>query len=129
MSGGFECLARRALLLSGLSLGASVVVVGCSSGVSKDEIEVAKIPLGGVAVTAHFVVAQPKAGVFQAWSNICPHKGATINLVEGKEAVCPFHGSRFDGLTGEVLQGPAKTNLVPAIVQRQGDKLIVITGS
>jgi cytochrome b6-f complex iron-sulfur subunit len=51
---------------------------------------------------------------FYALAAICTHLGCTPRL-EGKQFVCPCHGSRFR-LDGEVLAGPAKRALERAFV-------------
>jgi cytochrome b6-f complex iron-sulfur subunit len=52
------------------------------------------------------IVAQPTAGTAVAFVNKCTHSGCAV-AVKAAELDCPCHGSRFDALTGEVLQGPA----------------------
>jgi len=52
------------------------------------------------------IVAQPTAGTAVAFVNKCTHSGCAV-AVKGKELDCPCHGSRFDALTGKVLEGPA----------------------
>lgn len=55
---------------------------------------------------------QPKAGIFLAYSGVCTHEGCTVGFDQGSnEFACPCHGARFDGSTGDVLQGPAQTPL------------------
>ena len=44
------------------------------------------------------------------FSSTCSHLGCRINRAEGKELVCPCHGSRFD-LKGNVAHGPADRGL------------------
>lgn len=46
------------------------------------------------------------------FSSTCPHLGCRINRAEGREIVCPCHGSRFNA-RGEVLRGPARRGLLP----------------
>jgi cytochrome b6-f complex iron-sulfur subunit len=52
------------------------------------------------------IVAQPTAGTAVAFVNKCTHSGCAV-AVKAAELDCPCHGSRFDALTGKVLQGPA----------------------
>ncbi len=46
------------------------------------------------------------------FSSTCPHLGCRINRTEGREIVCPCHGSRFSE-RGELLHGPARGGLQP----------------
>ena len=43
----------------------------------------------------------------KVFSNKCTHAGCRINQEIDGQLVCPCHGSRYDSLTGKVLQGPA----------------------
>lgn len=58
-----------------------------------------------------FAVYRDEAGALHERSAICPHLGCLVkwNSTE-KTWDCPCHGSRFD-LQGQVLNGPAKTEL------------------
>ncbi len=58
--------------------------------------------------SARAYIGRDQHGVY-ALSAICTHLGCTPRL-EGKQFVCPCHGSRFD-LGGKVLAGPAKRSL------------------
>jgi nitrite reductase/ring-hydroxylating ferredoxin subunit len=42
------------------------------------------------------------AGTFYAIDNVCPHRGGPMGeaLLEGHEAICPWHGWRFNVTTG-----------------------------
>ena len=83
--------------------------------------------MGGATIIAvgdtAYVVAQPTKGNFVAHSAVCPHQGCLCNAVEGKTAVCPCHGSKFNVETGAVEQGPAKEGLAPATVTDNGGTL------
>ncbi len=49
-------------------------------------------------------------GRFYALDNRCMHVGGPLGegKVEGTSVTCPWHGSRFDITTGEVLGPPAR---------------------
>ncbi len=93
--------------------------------------QLADIPVGeAVAATMDgkpVIVAQPTAGAAVAFSAICTHKGCTV-APKGAKLACPCHGSMFDALTGEVLQGPASGALsaVPVTVK---DGAVVAEGA
>jgi nitrite reductase/ring-hydroxylating ferredoxin subunit len=57
---------------------------------------------GGVAV-------YNVGGVFYATQDECPHAGGPLSegKLDGKIITCPWHGSCFDVITGEVRRGPA----------------------
>lgn len=59
------------------------------------------------------ILARPTAATAACFSAICTHMGCTVQP-RGAELDCPCHGSRFDALTGKVLQGPA-TSPLPSI--------------
>ena len=50
-------------------------------------------------------------GKFYAIDNVCTHEGGPLaeGILEGYEVECPWHGSRFDVRTGEVINPPAET--------------------
>jgi nitrite reductase/ring-hydroxylating ferredoxin subunit len=59
-----------------------------------------------------FLVARV-GGRFSALGSICSHNGCRLSggkIRDGKIR-CPCHGSAFDPLTGQVLQGPAERAL------------------
>jgi nitrite reductase/ring-hydroxylating ferredoxin subunit len=49
-------------------------------------------------------------GVVCAIANACTHVGGPLDEGErdGNAVACPWHGSRFDLCSGEVLRGPAR---------------------
>ncbi|HXQ60505.1 MAG TPA: Rieske 2Fe-2S domain-containing protein [Acidimicrobiales bacterium] len=58
------------------------------------------------------VVLQPTAGTFVAFDAICPHEGCTVAFnTDAKLFICPCHGSRFNGETGDRISGPAPHGL------------------
>lgn len=92
-------------------------------------IPLADIPVGGaVILTAEQVVAtQPTAGEYRGFSAICTHQRCTLESVQGQDAVCPCHGSRFSIVDGSVVQGPATEPLAPASsVTVDGEDLVVV---
>jgi nitrite reductase/ring-hydroxylating ferredoxin subunit len=48
-------------------------------------------------------------GELRAFDDTCPHQGCSLAEGELDDSAieCPCHGSQFDVITGEVLEGPA----------------------
>jgi thiosulfate dehydrogenase (quinone) large subunit len=58
------------------------------------------------------IVVQPRAGTYLAFDAVCPHAGCTVEYDSGNSVfVCPCHGSQFNGNTGAVETGPARSGL------------------
>ena len=67
-------------------------------------------------------VYHPSANQFEAFDATCPHAGCTVQpVVSQKIFECPCHGSQFDISTGQVLQGPAVSNLTQIAIALGGD--------
>ena len=80
----------------------------------------AAVPVGGAKAFADpstgdpGLIVQPTRGQFAAFDAICPHQGCTVGYSNAEgEFVCPCHGSRFDGRTGALINGPATRGLAP----------------
>ncbi|TFB75479.1 Rieske (2Fe-2S) protein [Cryobacterium glaciale] len=56
------------------------------------------------------MLSQPTDGSVIAFSAICTHQGWVVKP-GGGEFDCPCHQSRFNGATGEVIDGPAPSPL------------------
>ncbi|MFH9398168.1 Rieske 2Fe-2S domain-containing protein [Streptomyces sp. NPDC017638] len=87
------------------------------------ESEVAK---GGAKLYRdhNVVVSRARDGSLKAYSTICTHAGCPINKLEGTTLVCPCHGSRFDAVTGEVVQAPATQPLTELAVKATGGRIV-----
>lgn len=68
-------------------------------------------------------------GQVSAFGELCPHLAApmTDGWVDRGRIVCPWHGSRFDVESGEVLRGPAAAPL-PCYETRINDGMIELRG-
>lgn len=53
-------------------------------------------------------------GKFYAIEDCCTHQGLPLSEgeVQGNEITCPFHGAKFNIITGEVTEPPAFENLL-----------------
>ncbi|MEJ5997962.1 Rieske (2Fe-2S) protein [Corynebacterium sp. H130] len=103
---------------------AGAVLAACGSEKAGD-IAIKDVPLGSAVLVGEFIIAQPEAGVYKAYSNVCPHQGAAINKIEGDTAICPKHNSVFKLSDGSVTSGPARGAMAPAKLTKEGDQLHV----
>lgn len=121
---------RRSVLAAGAVGAGAVALAACGSGSSTsqatpqanaglvrlDDIEVgrcvsAKLPDGRTAI-----VARPTSETAVAFSAKCTHMGCTV-APAGNELHCPCHGSKYNALTGAVIQGPASRPLAKVAVR------------
>lgn len=70
------------------------------------------------------MVAQPTAGKVVAFSAVCTHQGCAVAVASKTELDCPCHGSKFNALTGAVLNGPANKPLPSVAVKLSGDSVV-----
>jgi Rieske Fe-S protein len=126
--GGVSAAGAGALLLAACTpQGSGASGDGAGNGNSAT-VPLSSIPVGG-AVSAQLgstpiVVSQPSAGSVVAFSAVCTHQGCTV-APQGKEFDCPCHGSRFDGTTGDVINGPARNPLTKLKTAVSGDKVTI----
>jgi cytochrome b6-f complex iron-sulfur subunit len=86
------------------------------------------VPVGGAVVVQDssgkpVVVAQPTAGTVIGFSGACTHAGCAVQA-NGAELDCPCHLSKFNALTGAVLNGPAASPLPSVPVKVSGANVI-----
>lgn len=65
-------------------------------------------------------------GVLRAFSDICTHRQCNLSLggeIEGTTIECECHGSVFDMVTGEVVEGPATEPIATFPVADEGGDL------
>ena len=68
-------------------------------------------------------------GNYYAIGNVCTHVGGPLNegTLEGYEVQCPWHGSQFDVLSGEIKAGPAKERIIVyGLIEREGNILLAL---
>ncbi len=69
------------------------------------------------------VISRPTQTTVAAFSAICTHQGCTVQPA-GKTLDCPCHGSVYNALTGEVVNGPAQRSLPALKVTLSGDNVV-----
>lgn len=90
-------------------------------------IPASSIPVGGGKILddANFVVTQPTAGEFRAFSKTCTHQGCPVSDIRGDVIHCDCHGSEFSIVDGSVTTGPAEKPLKAAKAELDGDQVKV----
>lgn len=132
-----ELTASRRALLAATGAGALAVCLGgCASGGnptttdsggsgSGTTVAVADVPVGSGIIVGSFVVTQPTAGSFEAFSYLCTHQNLPVQEVTDAAIVCGHHGSTFSLADGSVITGPATKALTAATVTQDGDTLTI----
>jgi Rieske Fe-S protein len=135
---------RRALLLGAGAIGAAGVLAACGSSsptttnpgnggngggapASPQPVKVSDVPVGGGAIFAdqNFVVTQPTAGQFKAFSATCTHQQCLVSRIQGDKIICPCHGSQYNIADGSVAVGPATRPLPARTATVTGDTITV----
>jgi Rieske Fe-S protein len=85
------------------------------------------VPVGGGVILddADYVITQPTAGEFKAFSKICTHQGCPVTEIAGGTINCKCHGSKFSIEDGSVSNPPASKALKESKVTVVGDKIYV----
>lgn len=85
------------------------------------------VPEGGGIVLddADYVVTQPSAGVYKAFTKRCTHQGNPLGSIQGTNILCPFHGSKFSINDGSVTSPPATKALEEFKVVESGSDLYI----
>ncbi|MFI5933501.1 Rieske (2Fe-2S) protein [Actinoplanes sp. NPDC051494] len=96
---------------------------GSSSGGST-LAAVADVPEGGGIIKGDYVITQPQAGTFKAFSKICTHQGCPVTKIDGDNIFCPCHNSTFSIADGSPTGGPATKALPETKVKVDGDNVV-----
>ncbi len=91
-------------------------------------VKTADVPVGGgvIDASALFVVTQPSAGQFKAFSATCTHQGCAVTKVQNGLIVCPCHNSQFDITSGAPTSGSqAKSPLPGKSATVSGDSVYI----
>ena len=69
-------------------------------------------------------------GDLHAFDDVCTHQGCSLSEgeLDGTVVECPCHGSQFDVLTGEVVNGPADEPIDVFEVRDEDEGLEVTLG-
>jgi Rieske Fe-S protein len=115
---------RRDFVMRAAAALAAVALAGCSSdptspsSVASTTLKLSDYPalssVGGVATVSisgvPLAIVRTSSTTFAAFSRICPHQGATID-VTSTGFQCPRHGATFDK-SGQWIGGQHTSNLV-----------------
>lgn len=87
----------------------------------------AQVPEGGGIIldNADYVVTQPSAGTYKAFSKICTHAGCPVAEIQNQQIICNCHGSHYSIVDGSVISGPAPSPLPPKSVTPDGSDLVI----
>jgi len=94
---------------------------------SRPAVAAADVPVGGGVVLgeADYVITQPTAGDFRAFSKFCTHRQCPLASVGGGMINCMCHGGRYSIVDGSVQAGPPPEPLPAVEVTVTGGWVIV----
>lgn len=114
---------RRLFLLGTATTFAGAFLAACGTEPTEDVAKTA-VPVGGSVILDKFIIAQPTAGNYVAYSATCPHQFQKITVAEGETVRCTAHGSVFNINDGSVMSGPALRGLREVQLTEEGDRLV-----
>ena len=132
---------REFLVKTGLVAGGAILTISAlgktAMGMRFEDVTVAIDAASPLAKVGGFATVDSSAGkiivirndktTFSAFSAKCTHKGAQVGYnADTKQVECPKHGSKFDGSTGAVTNGPADEPL-PKYAAKGSDAQVVVT--
>jgi nitrite reductase/ring-hydroxylating ferredoxin subunit len=87
-----------------------------------NEFLLSDVPAGSALLVGNAAVFNV-GGRLCATQSECTHRQGPLSEgeLEGSTVTCPWHGSQFDVLTGDILQGPATEPLKTYMVVVEGD--------
>lgn len=101
---------RRLFLLGTATTFAGLLATACGS--KSATVGIADIPVGSAVIVDSFIIAQPTAGEYKAYSTVCPHANNPITKIEADTATCTKHNSVFSLADGSVISGPAPKGMI-----------------
>src|SRR5699024_5676356 len=89
-----------------LGLGGLVTLGGCFAEAAEApypmptapaSVPTSQVPVGGgtILADAPYVVTQPSAGEYKAFSQICTHQRCPVQKIQDGDILCLCHGSKF----------------------------------
>ncbi|MCT1493342.1 Rieske (2Fe-2S) protein [Corynebacterium sanguinis] len=114
---------RRLFLLGTATTFAGAFLAACGQEPTDDVAKTA-VPVGGSVILDKFIIAQPTAGNYVAYSSTCPHEFKKITVAQGDTVRCTAHGSTFTIADGSVVSGPAVRGLREVALEDQGERLV-----
>jgi nitrite reductase/ring-hydroxylating ferredoxin subunit len=78
-------------------------------------------------IDGHAILVANVDGRYYAVDDACTHEDASLasGSLKGELVKCPLHGSRFNVISGKVLDDPADRDLQTYPVRVDGDDLLV----
>ncbi|NMO56727.1 Rieske (2Fe-2S) protein [Actinoplanes sp. TBRC 11911] len=95
-----------------------------AGGAAKTLAAKSDVPSGGGIIAGDYVITQPTAGTFKAFSKVCTHAGCDVNKIDSGVISCPCHGSQYSIETGEPTKGPATRPLPETKVKVDGNNIV-----
>lgn len=91
------------------------------------KVPTSSVPEGGGVIldNADFVVTQPSAGQYKAFTKICTHQQCPVARISGGKIICDCHGSQYSIQDGSVLQGPAPKPLAESKTVLAGNVVVI----
>jgi len=77
------------------------------------------------ATNTNLFVSRLAEDSFKGYPTSCTHQGGPLSI-QGKTLECPWHGSKYDALTGAVTSPPAATPLAPIKVAALNGALYIL---
>ena len=99
---------------------------GENSGGGAVLVAAADVPEGGGVIAGDYVITQPEAGTYKAFSKVCTHQGCDVSKVDAGVIICPCHNSEFSIQTGAPQSGPARQKLPETQVKLDGDNIVAV---
>ncbi len=95
--------------------------------------EISQVPLGtgkAVQAGAKQVAIFNVGGAFYALDSLCTYRHGPLaeGALEGTIVTCPWHGSKFDVMSGQVVKGPASRPVSAYPVRVEGTDVLVRLG-